>query len=123
MAEFKPLEHLEEMEQLSALGLSEKQIASKLNIHPDSLRAYRQTYPAVEKAIQNGLNNTIILATQRLGELIAGSDFRAIKFFLEKKAGWGDLVVTASETKPSVNSFALKLISSATSESEIVDKE
>lgn len=112
MADFKPLDHLSEMEQLSALGLSEKQIASKLNIHPDALRAYRQTIPAVERAIQSGLNNTIILATQRLKELIDQGDFKSIKFFLEKKAGWVNDIVTSSSgnDKPTLDSFQLKLI-------------
>jgi hypothetical protein len=105
---WNPLDHLDEVKQLASLGLSEKQISTKLNIHAEVMRYHRMHCKKFEQAIQEGLNNTIIIATQQLNSLINQGDFKAIKFFLEKKAGWGDLAITDSSSKPSFNNFNLK---------------
>ena len=108
MATWKPLDHLDEVKQLASLGLTEKQIATKLNVHPDVFRHHRMHTPALERAMQAGLNNTIIIATTQLQMLINQGDFKAIKFFLEKKGGWGDNIMIDGPSKPSFNNFNLK---------------
>lgn len=107
---WNPLDHLVEVRKLAALGLSEKQIATKLNVHPDVLRHHRTKCKELEQAIQEGLNNTIIIATTQLQMLINQGDFKAIKFFLEKKGGWGDQIQVDGVNKPSFGTFQLNLV-------------
>lgn len=108
-AQWNPLDHLDEMRELASLGLTEKQIATRLNIHQDVLRYYRNSNAKVDQAIQEGLNNTIYEATRQLGRLINGGDFKAIKFFLEKKGGWSDNI-QLEISKPTNKSFVLKQV-------------
>lgn len=110
MADIDIKEHLSEIKYLSSLGLSEKQIASKLSIHHDALRYYRNTVPEVESAFQEGLTTTIMIATQKLQELIISGDFKAVKFFLEKKGGWQDTIHITERKLPSRNDFKLNKI-------------
>jgi hypothetical protein len=100
------LDHLAEITTLASLGLNEKQIANRLNLHPDVFRFYRNKHPEVNDAIQQGLSHTIELATTQLNLLIQQGDFKAIKFFLEKKGGWGDHI-QFEVNKPTNKSFNL----------------
>ena len=103
---WNPLEHLDEVRELSSLGLSERNMASKLNVHPDSFRHFRKNIPEFDKAVVDGLNSTIIIAAIELKRLIHSGDFKAIKFFLEKKGGWGD-APQSTITLPNIGSFNL----------------
>lgn len=117
MATWNPKGHLKEITYLASLGLTEKQIATKLNIHQDVLRYHRNNNPELENALQIGLNSTIIIAVEQLTNLIKGGDFKAIKFFLEKKAGWGDSIVSDSNVKPTHSTFQLNLVKKETDDS------
>lgn len=107
---FDPRDHLDEIKRLASLGMSEAQIATKLNIDKASMRAFRRTFPEVEQAIQQGLNESIEQATASLMAMVKSADFRAIKYFLDKKGGWGDQSIEISSSKPSIASFELKLV-------------
>lgn len=110
MADIDIKKHLSEIKYLSSLGLSEKQIASKLSLHHAVLRYHRNNDPEVEAAFQEGLTSTILIATERLQKLITQGDFKAIKFFLEKKGGWQDTVHITERKLPSRTDFKLTKI-------------
>lgn len=107
---FNPKKAVEEVKYLASLGLNDKQIATKLNLHVDEFRYHRKNCPELEQAMQSGLNETIVNATVQLGRLINSGDFKAIKFFLEKKGGWDNQVQIEPTQKPSHSSFNLNLI-------------
>lgn len=107
---FNPKKALEEVKYLASLGLNDKQIATKLNLHVDEFRFHRKNCPELEQAMQSGLNETILSATVQLQRLINSGDFKAIKFFLEKKGGWQDTIQTSQPSKPSHQSFNLTLV-------------
>ena len=107
---FKPKEHLDEVRKLASLGLSEAQIAMRLNVHLDIFRYHRQKCKELDRAIQEGLNSTVIRAAEELQRLIMSCDFKAIKFFLEKKGGWGNDTQVNTVKKPSHQSFNLTLV-------------
>ena len=107
---FNPKKVIEEVKYLSSLGLNDKQIATKLNLHVDEFRFHRKNCLELEQAMQAGLNETILSATVQLQRLINSGDFKAIKFFLEKKGGWQDNIQVIQPSKPSHNSFNLTMI-------------
>ena len=106
MTEWDPLKHLAEVKHLSSLGLSERTIASRMNVDPATFRYYRKQVPAFDKAVTDGLDETIISAATGLKALIEQGDFKAIKFFLEKRGGWGDTVQQAA-VLPSHDTYTL----------------
>lgn len=109
---WQPLEHLEKIEYLASLGLDEGQIAAQFNIPSTTLRYWRVEEPKVNLAIERGLSSSILIATDQLNQMIQNGDFKAIRFFLERKGGWGTTVtIRNSLTLPSVDSFNLEEIS------------
>lgn len=120
MAKWKPKDHLAEVKKLASLGLTEAQIATKLNVHPDVFRWHRNDCKELERAMQEGLNTTIESA-EGLLQLIRQQDFKAIKFWLEKRGGWGDDISTSTVSKPSFNNFNLKPTPMPEKEEDVAD--
>lgn len=88
--------NLVEVEALAARGLTFKEIAQALKIHVFTLIRKRRELSEFNDAVERGRATGASLISNKLFELGLAGDETAVKFYLERRCGWGeDINVTA----------------------------
>jgi hypothetical protein len=84
---------LEQIESLSARGMTKQQIADYLGCHIDTIMDHQKKNPAMLKAFQVGLAKAVAAAGGRLMKHISDGNVTALIFFLKCRAGWKETTV------------------------------
>lgn len=83
---------LKQIEDLSALGLTQGQIAERLGVSRQLISEKKKQIPDLSDIIKKGRARGVEQATSKLQELIAEKDLGAIAFYLKARGGWSDRV-------------------------------
>lgn len=81
---------LVEVEQLSAQGLNEQQVADALGIHQATLARRKKASASFADALKKGKARGVKEVTNFLFEQAEGGNTSAAIFFLKNRAGWTD---------------------------------
>ncbi len=105
-----PLIDLVLLRHLAELGMSEKQMAVRLNIDPAVFRFLRKNDANVEGIIQRGFIMTYETALENIMNGVMAGDLKWTKIFIDRWDKLNNTEGTSLAIKPSVNGFNLQLI-------------
>jgi hypothetical protein len=87
-------EIISDVEKMSAMGLTQDQIAYNIGINPDTLYVYKNKNTEISEAIKRGRAKGTRYVTSQLMKNIEAGNFHAQKYWLTVHAGWKEIQVT-----------------------------